>query len=350
EYGFYEAIDYTVSRLPRGSSHVIINSYMTHHQGMSLLSMAYVLLNKPMQQRFKSELRFQATLLLLQERIPKISIFYAHTADISGVRSIASDVQIRSIKTSNTPIPEVQLLSNGRYQVMITNSGGGYSRWKNIAVTRWREDSILDNYGIFCYIKDLDDGSFWSNTYHPTLRPATSYEAIFSQGHVEFRRQDDGIITKTEIVVSPEDDTEMRKIKLTNRTQSIKVLEITSYSEIVMASQASDESHPAFSNLFVQTEIYEEHRAIFATRRPRSEDEHSPHLFHLMDIHGASIEQISYETDRMKFIGRGRTLTHPAAMDSELSGSQGSVLDPIMAIRYRISIRPSQTATVDLIF
>src|SRR5690554_2375922 len=180
EYGFYEAIDYTSSRLPKGSSHVVINSYMTHHQGMSLLSMAYVLLNKPMQRRFVSELRFQATLLLLQERIPKISIFYAHTADISEIHPTLSDVQIRSIKSPNTLMPEVQLLSNGRYQVMITNSGGGYSRWKNLSVTRWREDSTLDNYGVFCYIKDVDSGKFWSNTYHPTLHPPMNYEAVFS--------------------------------------------------------------------------------------------------------------------------------------------------------------------------
>lgn len=350
KYGFFEAIDYTPSRLPRNKSHVIINSYMTHHQGMSFLSMAYTILNKPMQKRFMSELRFQATLLLLQERVPKISIFYAHTADISEVHPTTPQVQVRSIRTPNTVIPEIQLLSNGHYQVMISNSGGGYSRWKDLAVTRWREDSTLDNYGIFCYIKDVNSGIFWSNTHHPTLHPATNYETIFSQGHVEFRRQDYGIITKTEIVVSPEDDTEMRRLRITNRSQTTKVLEITSYAEIVMASQASDEAHPAFSNLFVQTEFQKEYNAIFSTRRPRSKDENPPHFFHLMEVRNATIEEISYETDRMQFIGRGRNLTHPQAMDRPLSGNQGSVLDPIMAIRYRITIRPNQTATAVLIF
>ncbi len=350
DYGFYEAIDYTASRLPRGSAYAIIFSYMTHHQGMSLLSLAYTLLNKPMQQRFVSELRFQATLLLLQERIPKVSIFYAHTSDISDLQRPVSDVQVRSIKTPNTTIPQVQLLSNGHYQVMITNAGGGYSRWNNLAVTRWREDTTLDNHGIFCYIKDVESGDLWSNTHHPTLQPATNYEAIFSQGHVEFHREDFGIMTKTEVVVSPEDDIEVRKIRITNRSQKVRVLELTSYCEVVVASQASDEAHPAFSNLFVQTEIEEEYKAIFSTRRPRSEDEHPPHLFHLMDVHGAVIESVSYETDRMEFIGRGRHLAHPKAIDGELSGKQGSVLDPIMAIRYRISIRPNQTATADLIY
>jgi len=183
------------------------------------------------------------------------------------------------------------------------------------------------------------------------MHPATSYEAIFSQGHVEFHRHDYGIETKTEIVVSPEDDAEMRRVRITNRTQSVKVLEVTSYTEIVMASQASDESHPAFSNLFVQTEILPEYNAIFGTRRPRSENEAPPHLFHLMDVHGVLVEDISYETDRMQFIGRGRTLAHPKAMESnKLLGNQGSVLDPIMAIRYRITLKPNQIATIDLIF
>ena len=176
-------------------------------------------------------------------------------ADIIETTAVATDVEVRSINTPNTRLPEIQLLSNGHYQVMITNSGGGYSRWKNIAVTRWREDATKDDLGIFCYIKDVNSGKFWSNTHQPTLQTARNYEAIFSQGHVEFRRNDFGIDTKTEIVISPEDDTELRRIKITNKTQSAKVLDITSYAEVVMATQASDEAHPAFSNLFVQTEI-----------------------------------------------------------------------------------------------
>ena len=351
EYGFFEAIDYTKKRVPRGENHVIINSFMSHHQGMGFLSFAYVLLNKPMQKRFAAELRFQATLLLLQERIPKRSIFYAHTAKVTDIHTTKSDAQLRIINTPNTPIPELQLLSNGNYQVMVTNSGGGYSRWKNISVTRWREDATKDNYGTFCYIKDVNTGNVWSNTFHPTLQPAQDYGAIFSQGTIEFHRHDFGFETKTQIVVSPEDNVEIRKIRITNRSQATKVLEVTSYTEIVLASQASDESHPAFSNLFVQTDIQSEYNAIFATRRPRSKDEVPPHLFHLMDGYGAHVDGISYETDRMQFIGRGRTLAHPQALDtSNLAGNQGAVLDPIMAIRYRLIVKPYSTATIDLIY
>ncbi len=350
-YGFYEAIDYTASRLPRAKPHAIIQSFMVHHQGMAFLSLAYLLLDKPMQRRFKSELRFQATLLLLQERIPRSVPFYAHTADIVENYHTGISALNRNIPTAQTTIPEIQLLSNGRYQVMITNSGGGYSRWNDLAISRWREDTTKDNYGIFCYIKDMDSGNFWSNTHQPTLKQAKGYSVIFSQGHVEFERQDDGLITKTEIVVSPEDDVEMRRVRITNKTSAIRTLEVTSYTEVVVASQASDEAHPAFSNLFVHTEIAPEYNTIFCTRRPRSDQEVPPWIFHNMEVHGGIAEAISYETDRMQFIGRAKNLQHPQAMDeATLSGKQGSVLDPIMAIRYRIAVKPNQTITLDLIY
>jgi cellobiose phosphorylase len=351
ELGFYEAIDYTTARMPRGKESVIIQSYMVHHQGMGLLSLAYLLLDKPMQKRFSAELRFKATMLLLQERIPKTTLFYAHTSDLLQTHAQQDEVHVRRITTPNTLRPEVQLLSNGRYRIMITNAGGGYSRWKDIAINRWREDATKDDRGIFCYIKDVTTGNFWSNTYQPTLHPAKDYEVLFSQGHVEFRRKDFGIETTTEIVVSPEDDAEMRRICITNRNGEEKILEITSYAEVVMAAQDSDEAHQAFSNLFVQTSIVRENCAIFSTRRACSQDELPPWMFHRMDLQNAEVITVSFETDRMKFIGRNRSLIHPHAMDqTELSGSEGSVLDPIMAIRYRIKIKPNKTAIFNLIY
>lgn len=351
EFGFYEAIDYTPSRLPRGKDYGIIESYMVHHQGMGFLSLSYALLDKPMHKRFLSELRFQATILLLQEKIPRATQFFAHTAELNIVPNVRVENSSRSIPTPNTVVPEIQLLSNSRYVVMLTNAGGGYSRWKDLAVSRWREDTTLDNMGIFCYIKDVSTGRFWSNTYQPTLQVPQSYEAIFSQGQVEFRRMDDGIITKTQIVISPEDDMELRRIKLTNKSTVTKVMEVTSYAEVVLASHASDEAHPAFSNLFVQTEILEDQKAILCTRRARSKDETPPWMFHLMDVYGAEVEAISFETDRMEFIGRGNTLVHPQCLDkSLLSGKSGAVLDPILAIRYKIHLKPEQTVAFDLIF
>jgi len=350
-YGFYEAIDYTSSRLQAGQTNAIVYSFMAHHQGMTLLSLAYLLGNKPMQKLFEAEPQFKATLLLLQERIPRMTSFYAHTTGIADVNYVASGTEVRILNTATTPVPEVQLLSNGKYHVMVTNAGSGYSRWKNLAVTRWREDITCDNWGIFCYIRDLKSGAYWSNTHQPTLKKGEKYEAAFSQGRVDFRSANDGIEAHTEIVVSPEDDIEMRRVHITNSSGARRTLEITSYAEVVLATPDSDLMQPAFSNLFVETEIIPMQHAIHCTRRPRSDDEHPPWLFHLMAIHGKYPDEISYETDRAEFIGRGNTIANPKAMNQrgKLSGHQGSVLDPIVAIRYKIVLEPEEAVIVDMV-
>jgi cyclic beta-1,2-glucan synthetase len=349
-YGFYEAIDYTLSRLPRGQTNVLIRSYMVHHQGMGFLSLAYLLLDKPMQKRFESEPQFQATLLLLQERIPKDIAFFAPVADYADTNVSSTETEMRIIKTPNTVIPEVQLLSNGKYHVMVTNSGGGSSRWKDIAVTRWREDTTCDNWGIFCYIKDMENGMFWSTGYQPAQKPTKDYEVVFSQGRAEFKRRDNNMETHTEIVVSPEDDIEMRRVHITNRSRKQRIIEVTSYAEVVLASAASDAAHPAFSSLFVQTEIIPARHAILCTRRPRSVEDPCPWMLHLMNVYGVKVEKISYETDRMQFIGRRNSTVNPQAMTGSgpLLGNEGSVLDPIVSIRYRMLIEPEATATIDM--
>nr|WP_096361918.1 glucoamylase family protein [Sulfuricaulis limicola] len=353
KFGFYEAIDYTPSRQRRGEPSTVVRSFMTHHQGMSLLSLAYLLLDRPMQKRFVSDPLLQATLLLLQERIPRDTAFFPHTAQLSDIRptSGAPETPIRVFASPDTPTPQVQLLSNGRYHVMVTNAGGGYSQWKNLAVTRWREDATRDNWGIFCYLRDAASGEFWSTAYQPTLKRPDRYAAILSEGRVEFRRRDHDIDTHTEIVVSPEDDIELRRVHITNRSRKRRTIDVTSYVEVVLAPAAAEALHPAFSNLFVQTEILESRRTILCTRRPRSREEATPWMFHLMAVHGADSGDISCETDRLQFIGRGNTVADPQAMNGTdaLSGTQGSVLDPIAAIRHRITLDPDEAATIDIV-
>ncbi len=350
-YGLYEAIDYTPSRLQRKQTYAVVQSYMAHHQGMTFLSLAYLILDKPMQRRFESEPQFQATMLLLQERIPKATSYFSHTADVSDINYTPSGNEVRVINTPNTPVPAVQLLSNGKFHLMITNAGGSYSRWKDTALNRWREDSTCDNWGTFCYIRDLENGSYWSNTFQPTLKKGKNYEAAFSEGRVDFRSSNNNIESHTEIVVSPEDDIEMRRINIWNRTGKRKIIDVTSYAEVVLATAAADRMHQAFSKLFVQTEIIPHRHAILCSRRPRSADEHPPWMFHLMMIHGKPAVELSFETDRMQFIGRGNSVVNPAAMVdiAPLSGRQGSVLDPIVAIRYKIILEPDETVSVDII-
>lgn len=358
KYGFYEAIDYTPSRVTRGKNHAVVRSFMAHHQGMSLLAIEHVLLNRPMQRRFMSAPAVKATELLLQERIPKKgATLHPHAADVSAAARppIAEEVGTMRVFTNpNTPIPEVHLLSNGRYHVVATNAGGGYSRWRDLAVTRWREDSASDSWGTFIYLRDRDNGQFWSTAYQPTLRKADHYEAIFVQGRAEYRRRDQSIETHTEISVSPEDDVEIRRVTLSNLSSRVRHIEVTSYAEVVLSALNADLAHRAFSNLFVQTEILSEQQAILCTRRPRTSGEQVPWMFHLLAIPGIATENVSYETDRARFIGRGRTTTNPLVMDSidassDLSNTEGSVLDPIVAIRHTIALLPDESAAVQII-
>ncbi len=357
QFGMHEAVDYTPSRVPRGRSRAIVRSYMAHHQGMCMLSVADLLLDHPFQKRFASDPRFQATLMLLHERIPRSAAFLAHPAALSlmpaSVETFAPPIRV--ISSPDTPVPEVQLLSNGRYHVLVTAAGGGYSRWKDIAVTRWREDPTRDHWGSFCYLRDTDSGVFWSNTWQPTQVVPEHYEAVFTEGRAEFHRRDrieDSLIeTRTEIVISPEDDIELRRIRLINRSGLRRTIEITSYAEVVLAAPAADALHPAFSKLFVQTEVLRAKRAVLCTRRPRTHGEEPGWLFHLMAVSGADTGEMSFETDRARFVGRGRTLARPRAMamPGRLSGSEGSVLDPIVAIRQEVILEPDQTATIDLV-
>ncbi len=351
-FGMFEAIDYTPGRLPRGQTSVTIRSFMAHHQGMGLLALDYLLMDKPMQKRFESEPRFQATLLLLQERIPKATKFFSPPPDVADISIESGQPEMRIITNPDTPLPEVQLLSNGNYHVMVTNAGGGYSRWQNISVTRWREDSTRDNWGNFCFIRDLEKNTFWSTAHQPTAATGKSYEAVFSQGRAEFRRSDNDIETHTEIVVSPEDDVEIRRVHLTNRSRRKRFIELTSYAEVVLNSAIADVLHPAFSNLFVQTEIIPNKHSILCTRRPRSAEEHVPWMFHLMKAGTSNIQLVTYETDRMQFIGRGNSVNDPQALKNAggLSGTEGAVLDPIVSIQYRLSIDPQESVTVDMIY
>ncbi|HSJ97392.1 MAG TPA: glucoamylase family protein, partial [Myxococcota bacterium] len=352
-YGFYEAIDYTPERVPRGQDGAVVRSFMAHHQGMAFLSLGSLLHHRPMQRRFASDPRVQATMLLLQERIPRPTAFHSDTAGAFEMHSRAGapEMPVRVLESPDTALPEVQLLSNGRYHVMVTQAGGGYSRWKDLAVTRWREDPTRDHWGSFCYLRDVASGECWSNAHQPTLAPAQGYEAIFSEARAEFRRHDHGYEAHTEIVVSPEDDVELRRLRLTNRARTRRTIETTSYAEVVLAPAAADALHPAFSNLFVQTEIVAAYQAILCTRRPRSAGEATPWMFHLVAVHGADADATSYETDRARFLGRGGTVAAPRALAGppELSGSAGSVLDPIASVRHRIALEPDQSATLDIV-
>jgi cyclic beta-1,2-glucan synthetase len=357
-YGFYEAIDYTPTRVPRGKTHAIVRTFMAHHQGMSLLAFAHVLLDQPMQRRFMSDPLARATELLLQERVPKKgATLHPHAAEVSAAaRPPRADVGsiMRVFTDLNMQLPEVHLLSNGRYHVMATHAGGSTSHWRDLAITRWREDATTDGWGTFIYLRDRDSGKYWSTAHQPTLRRADHYEAIFVQARAEYRRRDQSIDAHTEISVSPEDDVEIRRVTLTNQSSRTRHIEVTSYAEVVLAPLNADLAHRSFSNLFVQTEILPERQAILCTRRPRTPGEQVPWMFHLLAAPGVVADEPSYETDRTRFIGRGRTAANPWVLDNRddapaLSNTDGSVLDPIVAIRRTVTLSPDESASVQII-
>ena len=354
DYGFYEAVDYTPARLPPGETSVTIHSFMAHHQGMSLLALVNLLQDRPMQRRFMACPLFKAADLLLQERVPNTAAsLLSEDLKLEESRTFtgSGEAVMRVFTNPTSPAPEVHLLSNGRYHVAISSAGGGYSRWRDLAITRWREDATRDCWGTFVYLHDRATGEFWSTAYQPTLRPTKGYEAIFTQARAEFRQRQAGFEIHTEISVSPEDDVELRRITITNHSPMTRVIELTSYAEVVLAKPGADATHPAFSNLFVQTEFVPKSSAILCTRRARSQEETPPWLLHLMLGQGGEQGAISCETDRSRFVGRGGTLANPVALQTiaPLSNTVGSVLDPIISLRREVTLAPYETAIIDLV-
>jgi cyclic beta-1,2-glucan synthetase len=347
-YGYYESIDYTAERLPQGQRRVLIRAFMTHHQGMSLVSLSNVLDDDRMEKRFHADPTVQATELLLQERIP-VGVRAAHPRAeevLSGrVSETPTGMITRVYHRIDTETPRTQLLSNGTYNVMVTVAGGGYSNCGNIAVSRWREDVTRDNWGMFVYLRDVRTGSVWSASYQPVLKRSQSYEVAFSEDKADFWRSDAGITTHMEILVSAEDNAEVRRVSLTNKSTRTREIELTSYAEVVLNTPQADAAHPAFSNLFIETEFFAAENAILAHRRQRSSTDEPVWAAHVVVVEGDSVGTVQYETDRGRFLGRGHTPADPIAVmeDRPLSNTTGAVLDPVFSLRRRVRIPPNQT-------
>ncbi len=349
-YGFYEAVDYTATRLPQGKDRAIIRAYMAHHQGMTMVALANVLNGGRMRARFHNEPAIRATELLLQERMPRVITVAAPREAQAGVRlHVQSTVPsaLRHFETPHTPTPRAHFLSNGSYSVMLTVAGSGYSRWRGLAVTRWREDSTRDCWGSYIYVKDALSGNVWSAGYQPTATEPDSYEVNYFEDRAEIRRRDGTVLTKLEVVVAAEDGVEVRQLSINNLGARVREIEVTSYAEIVLARPEADAAHPAFSNLFVQTEFVPGLEALVATRRPRSEDEPAVWAAHMAVASGAR-SGLQYETDRAQFLGRGRDIRNPRAVYDEqtLSNSLGPVLDPIFSLRRRLQVAPGGVARI----
>ncbi len=350
-FGFYESIDYTPERMPPNKNQVIIRAFMAHHQGMILVALDNLLNGNIYQERFHREPLVQATELLLQERIPRgVPAQHPRAEEVlSGriERSISGRVT-RFFDTPTLPTPRTQILSNGKYSVMMTNAGAGYSMCSEMAVTRWREDTTCDDSGAFIYLRDVTTNAVWSSGFQPTRIEPKSYEAAFSEDRVTISRSELGLTTRTEIIVSPEDNAEIRRVSITNQSSVMREIEITSYSEIVLTSPAADAAHPAFSNLSIVTEFFAAENSLIAMRRPRAEKDVPVWAVHTVATNGESVGAVQYETDRNRFTGRGHNASNPVAIieDRPLSNTVGAVLDPIFSLRRRVRIKPRQTVSI----
>lgn len=353
-YGPYEALDYTPSRVPVGQHRARVRSYMAHHHGMSMVSLANALHNDVMVQRFHADPRLQTVELLLQEQIPAgAPISGLPTAPVTQPRPLRSQV-------SRTPwrlpvladAPRAHLLSNGHYGVVITSAGSGYSQWDDLMLTRWRADTTLEDGGTWLYLQDLDQGSLVSPTFQPTALHSGEPQALFYPYKAEFRRQQGDLALKLEIAVAAEDDVEMRQFEVTNLSDRARRLSVTSYAEVVLTTLEADERHPAFGKLFVESEFLPELNSLIFHRRPRTAGEQPVFLMHLLLGNSAVKGTVVYETDRAGFLGRGGTPRSPGCLTADgprSPGATGATLDPLMSLGLRFELAPNSTARIDFL-
>lgn len=345
-YGFHEAMDFTRQRNQGGDRGVIVYTYMAHHQGMGFAAISNLLNNEAIINRFNKDPRINGISSLLYERIPSSPpIKVPPKKRENTLRRLVPFSKIPIIgvvETTQSITPKINLLSNEKYSLMISNTGGGYSRYGNIEIYRFRADTTQDSWGSFYYIKDIDSKDVWSAAYQPTQTSGKEYTVNFKGDKTEFIRKDYQIETLTEVVVSPEDNAEIRLITLINHSNRTRQLELTSYLELSLAPHLTDRAHPAFNKLFIETEKVPQSAALLGFRRLRSPEDLPIFAVHILATSKSLICDLQYETNRDKFIGRGNSLKHPFAMTSKLSNTTGTVLDPIFSLRSVISIEPGQ--------
>lgn len=349
-HGFYEALDFTRARLPEDARVEIIRSYMAHHQGMTIVAIAVLLQDGRMRARFHREPMTMASELLLSERMPRdVAIARPRAEEVKASAGIslnpAPSVRRLSLPVAGAPV--THLLSNGRYAVMLTASGGGYSRWRDIAVTRWREDATRDDCGAFIFLRDMQTGTVFSPTL-PAAGDRAEASVVFGEDHAQYIRHDETLTTEMDVIVSGEDDGEVRRICLTNSGRRAREIELTSYAELVLATPATDNAHPAFAKMFIETEHLAEYGALIATRRRRTPSEAEIWAAHFTVVEGDAIADPQYESDRASFLGRGRTIATAAAIHDgqALSNTAGTVLDPIFALRRSVRVLPGKVARI----
>ncbi len=358
DYGFYESMDFSRQNQRYGKRGIVVEAYMAHHQGMAFLALINFLHGKPFSRRFHNDPRVRAFEGLLQERIPALPPLHLTSARHSEQDYLGDDSSTAEGSVFSSPhtlTPRSLLLSNGVFSSMVTDKGDGYSQWRNLELTRWRSDQTCDGIGTFCYFYELEDDYLWSSAYQPVSTDAEDCSVEFSLDRAVFRRAYKDLHSEMEVIVSQEDNVEIRRVTLTNKSSRDRTFDMTSYIELSMASHNADRQHPAFNKLFIQTEALKNEQILIAERRMRSSKDIPLVVAHRILNYDNEDEVTSpadwqFETDRRRFIGRGHTLANPMGVRQDLSSSEGFVLDPVLCVKQRLVLKPGQRSQFALLF
>jgi cyclic beta-1,2-glucan synthetase len=341
-YGFVDAIDFTVARQPGAQAFSVVNTFMAHHQGMSLVALCNVLCHEAPRRWFSSAPLIQAHESLLHEKTPRQIINSADPRTLPEPDDLREDAlyHSRELDPLAPGWQPTQLLSNGHYSVALRANGAGVSRWRGKNITRWRDDLLRDAYGSFIYLRVAGQERVSSLTSHPAPHPDWLYKTTFLADRVEFEAKSLELEATTTVLVSPEDDTELRSVTLLNVSAHEITLDLVSCFEAVLADPRADEAHPAFSNLFIETRWHAPWRALMLMRKPRLQGDPAMAVAHFLAAADADVRSVHPIADRRSFLGRNRLAAHPLLL-AQTTGDDGAPvngLDPVAGLRVRIRI------------
>ncbi|RYF44282.1 MAG: hypothetical protein EOO25_00100 [Comamonadaceae bacterium] len=347
-YGFVDAIDFTVARQPGAQAFSVVNTFMAHHQGMSLVALCNVLCDDAPRNWFCAAPLIQAYEALLHEKTPRQIIESADPRTLPEPEDLREDAlyHAREVDPAASGWQPTQLLSNGGYSVALRANGAGASRWRGKNITRWRDDLLRDAYGSFIYVRGAGEERVSSVTFHPAPHPDWIYKATFLADRVEFRAKSPDLEVVTTVLVSPEDDTELRTVTLHNLSAHEVTLDVVSCFEAVLADPRADEAHPAFSNLFIDTRWHAPWRALLLTRKPRLQGDPAMAVAHFLAAAEGNVRSVHCIADRRSFLGRNRLPGQPtlAPQTTQADGSPINGLDPVAGLRIRVRIAAGDIA------
>ncbi len=350
EYGFYEAVDFTVPDPVTLRDYCVVKSFMAHHQGMSLVATGNYLTGGAMRSRFHDTPMIRAAAGLLEETHQGLFASPSRRGYTVNFRTREQGEDegggARFVKSAGLSVPMSNYLSNGAYSLLLTSDGDGFSRLSDVMLHRWKPDVYADT-GLYLYVRDTDLGAFWSAAHHPVKARADRYQAVFHTHQSEFLRQDKGIATATRVTLFPQTGLEMRRVTLKNLSSRERRLDVTSYLEPAADTYAAQSSHPAFNKMFLEVEYLPERRLFIASRRGAKARPVAVHM--LQSEHMAG--EVEFETSRDAFVGRGGSLASPRAMQpgQTLSNSDAFSGDPVMSLRAAVTLKAGGEASLTFI-